>query len=123
MPRVAIIDDIPEARTLIRVLLRMTAETVVVAEAGDIDDTSLAHVLDSRPDVIVIDRRLPSGDGASVVARIRELAKGAPKVVLYTIGDPFPSPLLEEPDAYVLVDNDITKLAEATALVTGGTAL
>jgi DNA-binding NarL/FixJ family response regulator len=120
MPRVAIIDDVPEARTLIRVLLHMTPNTVVVAEEADIDDASLARILDSRPDVIVVDRRLPSGDGACLVSRVNALGSGAPKVVLYSIGDPFPSPLVEEPDAYVLMDDDLERLAEATARVTGG---
>jgi DNA-binding NarL/FixJ family response regulator len=115
--RVAIVDDVREARTLVRVLLTQTTETLVVAEAADMDEASLAHVLASQPDVIVIDRRLPSGDGATVVSLVRDMEPHAPKVVLYSIGDPSPSPLLEEPDAYVLIDNDITPLAEATVKV------
>jgi DNA-binding NarL/FixJ family response regulator len=119
MPRVAIIDDIDEARTLVRVVLGMTPGNVVVAEATDIDDASLTRILSFDPDVIVVDRRLPSGDGASLVTRVSELGRGAPKVVLYSIGDPFPSPLLEQPDAYVLIDDDIEELAVATARVVG----
>jgi two-component system response regulator DevR len=120
--RVAIIDDVREARTLIRVLLSRTSGTVVVAEEADMDEASLARVVASRPDVVVIDRRLPSGDGASVVARLRDLEPGAPKVLVYSIGDPFPAALLDEPDAYVLIDDDITLLAEATARLAAGTS-
>jgi DNA-binding NarL/FixJ family response regulator len=118
LARVAIIDDMPEARTLIRVALNRTEETLVVAEAGDMDEASLARVFASRPDVIVIDRTLPSGDGASLVGRLRLAAPGTAKVVVYSIGDPSPKPVLEEPDEYVLIDHDINELAEATARVT-----
>jgi len=117
--RVAIVDDVPEARTLIRVVLSNRDGTLVVAEAADIDEASLALIVDSHPDVIVLDRRLPSGDGASVVGQLRALGHGAPKVVLYSIGDPSPGPLLEEPDAYVLIEDDINQLAEAAVRVAG----
>jgi DNA-binding NarL/FixJ family response regulator len=119
--RVAIVDDVREARTLIRVVVSNQDGALVVAEAADIDEASLACIVDSYPDVIVIDRRLPSGDGASVVGLLRALGHGAPKVVVYSIGDPSPAPLLEVPDAYVLIDDDIKVLAEAIARVAEGT--
>lgn len=77
--RLLVVDD----DVTIRMLLEMALDGVEVVEgwraAGSVD-----HVLDRAPDAVVIDRRLPDGDGLAVVRAIRSerTTAGLPIVVM-----------------------------------------
>lgn len=63
-----IADDDADIRALIAHVLR-TAEIGVVAEASNADDT-IARWREYRPDVIVLDHRMPPASGLDVAERV-----------------------------------------------------
>jgi len=71
--RVVVVDDEDDIRVLVRVLLRADGRFAVVAEAvngREGVDAVVAH----RPDVVVLDLRMPVMDGLTALALIRQLA-------------------------------------------------
>jgi DNA-binding response OmpR family regulator len=87
MPRVPakvlIAEDEPELRRLIRMALEEEPfELLEVADAV----AALAVALRERPDVIVLDRRMPGGDGLEVCRALRADPRTAPsKILLLTV--------------------------------------
>jgi DNA-binding NarL/FixJ family response regulator len=81
---VFIVDDQPEFRLRVRELLEADG-FVVVGEAGDVQGALEAgHQL--RPDVVLLDVRLPDGSGVDVARAMREWA-ARPVVVLTSTAD------------------------------------
>jgi DNA-binding NarL/FixJ family response regulator len=77
--RVLIVDDHPVVRDGLRALLDRTPGLEVVGEASDGVD-AVSRTLALRPDVVLMDLRMPGGDG---VTAIRALAdRGSPARVL-----------------------------------------
>lgn len=66
--RVALVDDHEVVRTGLRNILE-GAGMEVVAEGGDVD-SAVAAIEQTRPDVVVLDVRLPGGGGPAVLARL-----------------------------------------------------
>src|SRR3954469_21651330 len=80
--RIAVIDPQPATRAGLSMLLRTEPGLVPVgAAAGAHDGAELADRL--RPDVVLLEPRLPDGDGLGLCRRLRAAAKPA-RVVLYT---------------------------------------
>lgn len=79
---VFVIDDDPDSRSLVRLVLREGGGSVVGAAPEG--STALARLaeLERRPDVIVLDHRLPGDDGLSVAGRIRRRWPKQPIVLL-----------------------------------------
>jgi CheY-like chemotaxis protein len=68
--RALIVDDEPDMRTLLRVLLSdATGDIEVVGEAVD-GDEALAAWREQRPDVVVLDQRMPGLSGLEVAQKI-----------------------------------------------------
>ena len=80
-PSVLIVDDDANARTALADLLRENGYDVIVADDGE---EGLKRVREGKPDVILMDVRLPGMDGYEVCRRIRQKGGATPKVVLYT---------------------------------------
>ena len=81
---VLIVDDQPEFRQRVRELLE-TDGFIVVGEAGDARGALMAgHEL--RPDVVLLDVRLPDGSGVDVARSMRSWDR-APLVVLTSTAD------------------------------------
>lgn len=79
MIRVAIADDQQLVRAGIRMILEGESDLTVVGEAGDGDD-AVALVSHERPDVLLLDVRMPGGDGLEAARKI--LAEPGPTRVL-----------------------------------------
>ena len=77
-----IVDDEPLIRAGLRLVLDGAQGIVIVGEAGDgVEGEQLAARL--RPDVVLMDVRMPRRDGVEATARIRALAD-PPSVVMLT---------------------------------------
>jgi DNA-binding NarL/FixJ family response regulator len=83
-PTVAIVDDQQEMRRALRTIIEADG-LVVVGEAGDGDGAvSLASA--ARPDVMLMDVRMPGRDGVSATGIVRSLSP-APRVLVLTTFD------------------------------------
>ncbi|GIH90277.1 response regulator [Planobispora siamensis] len=86
MIRVLLADDETMIRAGVRAILAADPEIEVVAEAGDgreAIDLTLAH----RPDVVLLDIRMPRLDGLAAVAELRRAAPETGVVMLTTFGE------------------------------------
>ena len=79
--RVFLVDDLEVVRRGVAELLEDDPALVVVGEAGTAAE-ALARGPAVRPDVAVVDMRLPDGDGADVVRALRERVPGCRCLVL-----------------------------------------
>ena len=79
--RVMIVDDHKVVRVGLRTMIEREPDMEVVAEAEDRQSTLAAHAA-SKPDVILLDLRLPDVHGAELIALIRERDPQAKIIVL-----------------------------------------
>ena len=120
--RVAIVED----HALVRAGLRTSLEAAgmaVVAEASD-GVTGLEVVLQSRPDVAVIDLGLPGKDGIALTREIKA-QPDAPRVVILTmheLDDEVLAALAAGADAYCVKSSDPTVVIDAVRAVAAGAA-
>ncbi len=86
--RVVIADDQALVRTGFRMILAEAADVEVVAEAAD-GAAAVAATESARPDVVLMDIRMPGMDGIAATRRIRAAARGAgpPRVLILTTFD------------------------------------
>jgi DNA-binding NarL/FixJ family response regulator len=85
MIRVVVVDDETLVRSGLRMLLQAAGDIAVVGEARD-GDEAVDCVRRHRPDVVLMDVRMPGVDGLTAAGRITRLA-GAPKVIMLTTFD------------------------------------
>jgi two-component system response regulator DevR len=83
--RVALVDDHEIVRRGLRDLLDGEPGIEVVAEAGGVEE-ALARVAATSPDVVVVDVRLPDGDGVALCRSLRQL-EPAPRCLVLTAFD------------------------------------
>jgi DNA-binding NarL/FixJ family response regulator len=84
--RVFLVDDHEVVRRGVAEVLEDDAGITVVGEAGSVAE-ALARVPAVRPHVVVVDMRLPDGDGADLCARLREREPGVRCLVLTSYSD------------------------------------
>jgi DNA-binding NarL/FixJ family response regulator len=84
--RVFLLDDHEIVRRGVRELLEAEPDIVVVGEAGTAA-SALARIPALRPDVAVLDVRLPDGDGVSVCREIRSALPEVGCLMLTSFGD------------------------------------
>jgi chemotaxis response regulator CheB len=73
--KVMIVDDDPDIRTVLRVLMEMEGFEVV-AEARD-GDEAVPEAMRTQPDVVILDYMMPKLDGAETANFIRTVAPHA----------------------------------------------
>ena len=83
MVRVVVVDDEPMVCAHLRTILGSAEDIEVVDEAHD-GAAAVEAVVRSRPDVVLMDLRMPGVDGLTAIERISELADPPAVVVLTT---------------------------------------
>jgi DNA-binding NarL/FixJ family response regulator len=83
---VFLLDDHEIVRRGVRELLEAEADITVVGEAGTAE-SALARIPALRPDVAILDIRLPDGDGVSVCREIRSMMPKVACLMLTSFGD------------------------------------
>jgi DNA-binding NarL/FixJ family response regulator len=83
--RVLLVDDQPLLRTGFRLILQSEPDVEVVGEAGD-GEVALSQVRALRPDVVLMDIRMPRMDGVEATRRLAEL-DDPPRVLVLTTYD------------------------------------
>jgi DNA-binding NarL/FixJ family response regulator len=84
--KVFLLDDHEIVRRGVRELLEAEPDLIVVGEAGTAT-SALARIPALRPDVAVLDVRLPDGDGVSVCREIRSRMPEVACLMLTSFGD------------------------------------
>ncbi|MFF6804883.1 response regulator [Streptomyces sp. NPDC012616] len=112
--RILIVDDHPVVRFGLRGMLEAYDDLRVVGEAGS-GDEAIVLASTTRPDVVLMDLRMPGTDGASATARIRQEHPGVRVLVLTTYeGDADILPAIEAgATGYLLKDTPIGSLTDA----------
>jgi DNA-binding NarL/FixJ family response regulator len=85
--RVMVVDDFPLLREAVVRALDADVAIDVVAESGDGDD-ALARAIELKPDVLVLDLRLPGRDGLAVLEELRTAAPTIRVVVMTAVEQP-----------------------------------
>jgi DNA-binding NarL/FixJ family response regulator len=84
--RVAIVEDQTIVRQGLRGLLALNADFAVVAEASD-GIEALEVIVREKPDVILLDLRMPRLDGVGVLKELRVRGIATPALILTTFED------------------------------------
>ena len=84
--RVFLVDDHEVVRAGVRELIEAKGEFVVVGEAGGVEE-ALRRAPSLRPDVAVLDVRLPDGNGVELCRDLRELIVGLRCIMLTSYSD------------------------------------
>lgn len=85
MPKILVIDDEQGIRHLLDTLLRRKGYDVVLADGGR---NGLELFRRERPDVIVLDLKMPEMDGVAVLQQIRRVDPNQPVIILTGAGTP-----------------------------------
>jgi DNA-binding NarL/FixJ family response regulator len=122
--RVLLVDDHPVVRQGLRTFLDLQDDITVVGEAGDgMSGVTAAEEL--RPDVVLLDLRMPGSDGLEALHGLRELGNPARVLVITSFTEP--SAVLPAVRAgargYVYKDIDPPALAAAIRSVHAGHVL
>ena len=84
MPNILVIDDEADMRFAVRMLLERSGHTVIEAESGD---AALAKLEESKPDLVLLDMRLPGMDGIQILQKLREKEKDLPIIMVTGYGN------------------------------------
>ena len=123
--RVCVVEDETLVRHGIRKLLELGDRVEVVAEARD-GEEALARIAETRPDVVVLDVRMPKLDGIGVLKALRQREGAPPCLVLTTFDDREVTlaAIREGARGFLRKDVSLDQLLEAIeALAAGGTYL
>jgi len=122
--RVLLVDDQTLVRQGVRSLLELSQTVTVVGEAAD-GEEALARVGDLRPDVMLLDLRMPRLDGLGVLRALSGSPELPPTLILTTFDD---DELVLEglrlgAKGYLLKDVSLTQLLDAVETLASGKTL
>jgi DNA-binding NarL/FixJ family response regulator len=119
--RILVADDHPVVREGLAAMLQAEPDLDVVGEAGN-GDEAVALAARLRPDVVLMDLRMPRLDGASATARIAQEVPGARVLVLTTYDTDADIVRAVEAGAtgYLLKDTPRSQLADAVRAAARG---
>jgi DNA-binding NarL/FixJ family response regulator len=119
-----IVDDHEVVREGLRSLLNRRPGMTVVAEAGTVKD-AVETAVKLRPDVVVMDVRLPDGSGVEACREIRSEIPETKLIMLtsYADDEAIMSSIMAGASAYLLKQTRGTQLAEAVEAVVRGESL
>lgn len=119
--RIVLVDDQTLVRQGIRSLLELAGDVAIVAEAAD-GEEAVAAIQRERPDVVLLDLRMPKKGGVDVLRELQALAALPPTIVLTTFDDD--EALLDAVKAgakgYFLKDVSLERLTEGIREVARG---
>ncbi|MFD1542560.1 response regulator [Nonomuraea guangzhouensis] len=124
MIRVLIADDQGMVRTGFTVFLSTQADIEVVGEAAN-GEEAIRQAAELRPDVVLMDVRMPVMDGLEATRRLLSSGDG-PKVLILTtfdLDDYVYEALRAGASGFLLKDASAVQLAEAVRVVAAGDAL
>ena len=124
MIKVLVADDQPLARNGLQAMLGAQEDLEIVGEAAD-GAEAVEEALRLRPDVVVMDIRMPNVDGIEATRRLQEHA-GAPKVLVLTtfdLDEYVYEALRAGAGGFLLKDAPPGQLAEAVRTVAAGESL
>lgn len=121
--RVAIVDDHPPMRTAFRTILEAAGLTVV-GEAGD-GNAALSLVRAQRPDVVLMDVRMPGRDGIAATFDIVTACAPTRVLILTTFDDDdvLQSALAAGASGFLLKNSSPEALVRAVHQIAGGDAV
>jgi len=122
--RVALVDDQPLIRSALRVLIADAVDLTVVGEAGN-GQEAIDLVRATRPDVVVMDIRMPGMDGITATRRIVD-APDPPRVLVLTTFDDDEyvyGALRAGASGFVVKDMALDDILGAIRVIAGGEAL
>jgi two-component system, NarL family, response regulator DevR len=122
--RVFLLDDHEIVRRGVKDLLEAEADLEVVGEAGTADE-ALARIPPTRPDVAVLDVRLPDGDGVQVCREIRSRHPEVQCLILTSFADDeaLVQAIMSGASGYVLKQIKGADIVEAVRFVAKGQSL
>ena len=86
MIRVCLVDDQTLVRQGIRSLLELSEDIEVVSEAADGEEAT-AVIRNSKPDVVLLDVRMPRRNGLEVLNELKDSVELPPTIILTTFDD------------------------------------
>jgi DNA-binding NarL/FixJ family response regulator len=119
--RVVLADDHTLVREGIRSLLALVPEIALVGEAKD-GAEAVRVVVEARPDVLLLDMRMPLGDGAWVVHELARMERLPPTLILTTFDDDAAALEVVQAGArgFLLKDVTLERLVSAVRTLAGG---
>ena len=122
--RVLLVDDDPLVRAGLRMILKSADDLEVVAEVGD-GSAVLGAVREARPDVVLMDIRMPEVDGITATGQLRAIPDAPQVIVLTTFAfDEYVLGALRAgASGFLLKDTPPTDLVQAVRLVSSGDAM
>ena len=121
MIRVALAEDHTLVREGLRQLLALVPDLALIGQAAD-GEEAIALVLAQRPDVLLLDMRMPKADGLAVIQALVSRDALAPTLVLTTFDDEHAALELMAAGArgFLLKDVTLERLVEAIRAIAGG---
>lgn len=122
--RILLVDDHEIVRRGLKTVLEDSGDLVVIGEAGNLKQ-GVAEALRLRPDVTVMDLRLPDGSGVEACRQIRAGAPGSKVLILtsYADDDALYSAVMAGAAGYILKDLDARKLRDTLTTIAEGGSL
>lgn len=118
---VMLVEDHPVFRHGMRSLLTYEDGITVVAEAGTVAEAIAMHA-QHRPDVTLLDLRLPDGSGVDVIAAVRRQAPAARFIALttYDSDQSIHQAVQAGAQGYILKDSFVNEIVSAVRAVHAG---